>query len=216
MVPVRAACGDCCTSDDACYFYAAYADGSAVTGAKYEDTVSFGGFSATATVGVYTWVHEEFEISPDVDGILGLSFASGERGLCNPSCSETVWDSLNAEFPPSLGDIFALCLSGMHTTSPHRGISSWDVGEYDDNKYSGAMHWFTIPQSLRDSQGEVDPHTGQRSRPNTYFVFEGGIQTLRTGTHTALISSGAFCPDGRCDGATASANTDEYLTLVDR
>ena len=88
----RVACGDCCTPDDACYFYSAYADGSAVTGAKYEDTVSIGGFSTTAVVGVYTWVHDEFEVSPEVDGILGLSFASGARGLCNPACSETVWD----------------------------------------------------------------------------------------------------------------------------
>ena len=215
-LPVCAACGDCCTPDDGCYFYAAFADGSAVTGAKYEDTVSFGGFSATAIVGVYTWVHDEFEISPDVDGILGLSFASGDRGLCNPACSETVWDSLQAAFPPNLNDIFALCLSGMHTASPHRGISSWDVGEYDRNKYSGAMHWFTVPQFLHDAQGELDPQTGQHSRPNSFYVFQGGVQTLQLGTHSALVSSGSFCSDGRCDSTSAREHTDDYLTLVDR
>ena len=211
-----AACGDCCTPDDGCYFYAAYADGSAVTGAKYEDTVSFGGFTATATVGVYTWVHDEFEISPDVDGILGLSFASGYRGLCNPACSETVWDSLQATFPPNLNDVFALCLSGMHAASPHHGISSWDIGEYDRNKYSGAMHWFTVPQFLYDVQGELDPQTGQRSRLNTFYVFEGGVRTLRLGTHSALVSSGAFCSDGRCESTATRENTRDYLTLVDR
>ena len=208
-------CGDCCTLDDGCYFFSAYADGSAVTGAKYQDTVTVGGLSASAVIGVYRWVHEEFEVSPEVDGILGLSFATGELGYCNPTCSETVWDSLAAAFPGGLGDVFALCLSGMHTSSPHRGISSWDVGEYDHAKYSGAMHWFRVPETLHDSFGELDRETGQRSRVNTYYLFEGGIQALRLGTQESLIDDGMFCPDGRCTNQTRTADARGYTVLVD-
>ena len=76
--------------------------------------------------------------------------------------------SLAATFPNSLGDIFALCLSGMHTASQNRGISSWDIGEIDHRKYSGgSVHWYTVPLELHDSLGEPDPQTGQRSRPNS-------------------------------------------------
>ena len=50
-----------------------------------------------------------------------------------------------------------------------------------------------------------------------YYVFGGGILSLRVGTYSALINNGAFCPDGRCDGqTTASARADSYMTLVDR
>ena len=49
-----------------------------------------------------------------------------------------------------------------------------------------------------------------------YYVFDGGILSLRVGTYRALIENGAFCPDGRCDGqTTASAHADSYMTLVD-
>ena len=95
-----------------------------------------------------------------------------------------------------MSDVFALCLSGMHTASQNRGISSWDIGEIDHRKYSGgSVHvrfshvsgsfsqffsqscrlmfgvkwyqWYTVPLELHDNLGELDPQTGQRSRPNS-------------------------------------------------
>ena len=163
-----AACGDCCTADDQCYFYEHYLDDDLLTGKKVLDDVAIGIVHVTdAVISVYDHVSSKFVASADVDGVLGLSSAI----QCNPACSDTLWDTLtsasDAASPWSHQKLFALCLPLQR----EGGTGSLDIGSIVESRYTGKMTWMPTLKLQEDG-----------------FAFTG-LQDIKIGTASMLGSS---------------------------